>query len=911
MKKFKSPLFFLIILISVGVSAQTGIGTNNPDESSILEIRSTSKGFLMPRLSTIERDLIFRPAKGLMIFNTTANTVENNVGTKDEPIWASDKGEKGARGSRGPKGAHGDDGKSAYDIWLTLGNYGSEDEFFAALNDGAQGPQGLPGANGADGLSALEIWEIANPNANPDDFTNGAKGDTGEQGPQGLPGVQGATGADGKSAFEIWLETNTGGTPDDFANGLDGANGEDGAPGINGADGQDGVDGTDGADGKSAFEIWLETNTGGTQDQFTNGLDGADGEDGAPGVNGADGQDGADGKSAFEIWLETNTGGTQDQFTNGLDGADGEDGAPGVNGADGQDGVDGTNGADGKSAFEIWLETNTGGTPDDFANGLDGANGEDGAPGINGADGQDGVDGTDGADGKSAFEIWLETNTGGTQDQFTNGLDGADGEDGAPGVNGADGQDGVNGAQGEDGAQGQTGAQGEAGVNGENGKNGNNGYDGEEGAKGDTGATGANGATGNDGADGTNGSNGSIGTTGDTGASAYEIWGSEANGVNVGDKAEFIASLKGEIGETGEVGPQGIEGESPSSNSIDDSGSISTSSSSAVEINGMSKAPIAGNYLVFFNSEYSIEPAYEVATVTTKDALTDLQKLFKDIDAMKGSHTGAATNIGGKTITPGTYSYGGALSIGTDVTLDGAGVYVFKTGGAFNTTAGVTVELINGASAENIFWVSTGAIGLGAGTIIHGNLLSKIAVAVGAGCTVDGRMLSLGGAIAISGGEISVPEAISEISMGAVHSFVMLTKAGAIANTGGAVEGQVSTKAGAISGFTDANHTGEIVPAGGNVEVIKELDGNATFSLYNHGELIPNSTRTRTTKVNTVDVTLQAMATIAEGERIEARWSIDAGTLSVDNRVLTLIKVNPTPELPMEVPVEEPVVTNQ
>ncbi|MGK0254670.1 MAG: hypothetical protein ACI9OE_002176, partial [Mariniflexile sp.] len=52
-----------------------------------------------------------------------------------------------------------------------------------------------------------------------------------------------------------------------------------------------------------------------------------------------------------------------------------------------------------------------------------------------------------------------------------------------------------------------------------------------------------------------------------------------------------------------------------------------------------------------------------------------------------------------------------------------------------------------------------------------------------------------------------------------------------------------------------------------------------------------NSSRIRTTKVNTVDVSLQAIATVAEGENIEVRWNIDAGTLSVKNRILSIIKV--------------------
>lgn len=44
-----------------------------PDASSILEMRTSTKGLLMPRLTTIERDAITLPATGLIIYNTTTN----------------------------------------------------------------------------------------------------------------------------------------------------------------------------------------------------------------------------------------------------------------------------------------------------------------------------------------------------------------------------------------------------------------------------------------------------------------------------------------------------------------------------------------------------------------------------------------------------------------------------------------------------------------------------------------------------------------------------------------------------------------------------------------------------------------------------------------------------------------------
>ena len=50
--------------------AQIGIGTTNPDESAILEVKSTDKGMLVPRLTTAQRMSISSPAIGLLIFDT-------------------------------------------------------------------------------------------------------------------------------------------------------------------------------------------------------------------------------------------------------------------------------------------------------------------------------------------------------------------------------------------------------------------------------------------------------------------------------------------------------------------------------------------------------------------------------------------------------------------------------------------------------------------------------------------------------------------------------------------------------------------------------------------------------------------------------------------------------------------------
>lgn len=53
-----------------------GIGTASPHSSAILQLQSTTRGFLPPRLSEAQKDAISGPATGLMVYNLTSNTYE-------------------------------------------------------------------------------------------------------------------------------------------------------------------------------------------------------------------------------------------------------------------------------------------------------------------------------------------------------------------------------------------------------------------------------------------------------------------------------------------------------------------------------------------------------------------------------------------------------------------------------------------------------------------------------------------------------------------------------------------------------------------------------------------------------------------------------------------------------------------
>jgi hypothetical protein len=52
-----------------------GIGTSTPNSSALLDLTSTTKGFLPPRLTTVQKNAISTPASGLVVYDTTLNNL--------------------------------------------------------------------------------------------------------------------------------------------------------------------------------------------------------------------------------------------------------------------------------------------------------------------------------------------------------------------------------------------------------------------------------------------------------------------------------------------------------------------------------------------------------------------------------------------------------------------------------------------------------------------------------------------------------------------------------------------------------------------------------------------------------------------------------------------------------------------
>lgn len=129
-------------------------------------------------------------------------------------------------------------------------------------------------------------------------------------------------------------------------------------------------------------------------------------------------------------------------------------------------------------------------------------------------------------------------------------------------------------------------------------------------------------------------------------------------------------------------------------------------------------------------------------------AVLDMQTAYTDA-AGRAATSAATTNVGagtlsGLTLAPGVYEWGSAVSIPTDLTLNGTAtdVWIFKVAGTLNLANATNVILSGGALAKNVYWQVSGAVTIGTTAHMQGVILAATNIAVQTGAVVDGRLLA-------------------------------------------------------------------------------------------------------------------------------------------------------------------------
>jgi len=86
----KKIIFLFLVITGIYAHAQVAVNTDGslPDNSAMLDIKSTAKGLLIPRMTLTQRNAIASPAAGLMIYQTDFLAgFYYNSGTSVSPSW--------------------------------------------------------------------------------------------------------------------------------------------------------------------------------------------------------------------------------------------------------------------------------------------------------------------------------------------------------------------------------------------------------------------------------------------------------------------------------------------------------------------------------------------------------------------------------------------------------------------------------------------------------------------------------------------------------------------------------------------------------------------------------------------------------------------------------------------------------
>lgn len=248
---------------------------------------------------------------------------------------------------------------------------------------------------------------------------------------------------------------------------------------------------------------------------------------------------------------------------------------------------------------------------------------------------------------------------------------------------------------------------------------------------------------------------------------------------------------------------------------------ISVGATAPINLRSAGKYQIlSGAVITIGAGSLGVQPTFDVVSAP---AVADLAAAISEASGLSG--TAVAADLGGVTYTPGVYlSPGGAAFAMTgNVILSGAGTFIFYTPAALNITAGVVI-LINGATAQNVYWITGGAITTGASSTLVGIFMSGAAITTGAsniltGCLLAAAAVTVGAAtifnscslteVVLPSGSLSISAPSNFDISNAVAGGISTAGIGSIVVTDSRVGGSVTSWSASVTASALKNSNGD------------------------------------------------------------------------------------------------------
>jgi type VI secretion system secreted protein VgrG len=183
----------------------------------------------------------------------------------------------------------------------------------------------------------------------------------------------------------------------------------------------------------------------------------------------------------------------------------------------------------------------------------------------------------------------------------------------------------------------------------------------------------------------------------------------------------------------------------------------------------------------------------QAGTAAAATAKRDLTAAYPAAKSSPCNFNETGINLGGKTLTPGTYCQTTAPTLTGTLTLSGNGVFIFQVGSSLVTKAfGSGVRLVNGAQPCHVFWQVSGSATLNPQTGFEGTIMALTDIHVDT-AAIGGRALALNGSVTLVqsgiglGGTSCSPTTVSGPTTTATTPTTPSTGAGSGSTLGGGV----------------------------------------------------------------------------------------------------------------------------
>jgi hypothetical protein len=149
----------------------------------------------------------------------------------------------------------------------------------------------------------------------------------------------------------------------------------------------------------------------------------------------------------------------------------------------------------------------------------------------------------------------------------------------------------------------------------------------------------------------------------------------------------------------------------------------------------------------------------QAGTAAAGTAKSDLTAAYGVAKSSPCNFNETGINLGGKTLTPGTYCQTTAPTLTGILTLSGNGVFIFQAGSTLVTAPASVVRLINGAQPCNVFWQVSSSATLNTTSTFVGTILALTDIHLRTGASIVGRALARNGTVTLDTNRITVPAA--------------------------------------------------------------------------------------------------------------------------------------------------------